>query len=85
MLPTQPQGGHWQGGAVHQLPGWPQPNFQMWCATPDPAVHQLLETWAGNMQKELEKQTEMTRNMLSSQVKDLHMYLGSKGAPRPYC
>ena len=75
-----------QGEAVHHLqPGWPKPNFQTRCAPQDPAVHQILEVWAGNMQKELERQAEFTRNMMSNKVKDLYMFLERQGAPRPSC
>ena len=58
----------------------------MRCTTPSPAVHQLLEVWVGNMQKELMKQTEMTRIMLSDKVKEVCMYLeGQQRVTRPSC
>ena len=51
----------------------------MGCTTPDPAVHQILEVWAGNMQKELERQSEISRNMLADKVKEVCQFLGDQG------
>ena len=52
----------------------------------DPSVHQLLDAWAGHMQKELVKQTEITRNMLSDKMKDMFLHLSrDQGAIRPFC
>jgi hypothetical protein len=65
-------------------PVWKQ-SFQMGCTTPDPAVHQLLEVWAGNMQKELERQSEISRNMLADKVKEVCQFLGGQGVLRPSC
>ena len=62
-----------------------QPSFQMRCTPPDPAVHQLLDAWAGTMQKELQKQTAITMNMLSDKVKEVVMHLGGQGVIRPSC
>ena len=61
------------------------PSFQTRCTPPDPAVHQLLETWVGNMQKELERQSEINRNMLTAKVTEMCMFLGSQGVIRPSC
>ena len=57
----------------------------MGCTTPDPAVHQILEVWAGNMQKELERQSEISRNMLADKVKEVCQFLGGQGVLRPSC
>ena len=79
---SKPGQGTGQGSGPHvQAPAHlAQPNFQMRCTPPSPAVHQLIETWVGNMQQELERQTVMTRNMMDSKMKDLFMYLGSQAA-----
>ena len=66
------------------VPVWKQ-SFQMGCTTPDPAVHQILEVWAGNMQKELERQSEISRNMLANKVKEVCQFLGGQGVLRPSC
>ena len=42
------------------------------CTSPNPAVHQLLEVWAGNMQKQIE-----------NQVKEMQMFLGGQSLNRP--
>ena len=82
------------GGSGQQAAGGPyanatapplNPSFQTRCTPPDPAVHQLLETWVGNMQKELERQSEINRNMLTAKVKEMCMFLGSQGVIRPSC
>ena len=65
-------------------PAW-NPSFQTRCTLPDPAVHQLLETWVGNMQKELERQSEINRNMLTNKVKEMCMFLEGQGVSRPSC
>ena len=43
-------------------------HFQQRCTAPAQAVHQLLETWAGNMQQEIQRQ-----------VKEIHSLLGDQG------
>ena len=48
------------------------PNFQIGCTLPDPTVHQMLEAWAGQLQRELVKQTE---HMVSNRVKDIMSHL----------
>ena len=58
-------------------------SFQTGCTPPDPAVHQLLEVWAGNIQREMERQSEIQKNMLASKVKEVCMFLGGQGAIRP--
>ena len=58
----------------------------MRCTPSDPAVHQLLEAWAGNMQMVLDKQIQSTRDMLSDKVKEVCMYLeGQQRVTRPSC
>ena len=57
-------------------------SFQTRCTTPDPAVHQMLEVWAGNIQRELVKQTE---TILSNKMKDMITQLGGQSGPIPFC
>ena len=57
-------------------------SFQTRCTTPDPAVHQMLEVWAGNIQRELVKQTE---TILSNKMKDMITQLGGQSGPRHFC
>ena len=46
----------------------------------DPAVHQLLEIWAGNMTREMNRQTEISRDLLCTKVKEAVMSLGGQGS-----
>ena len=73
-----------RAGQVHQQPTLPMQgqSFQVGCTTQDPAVHQMLQDWAGNIQRELLTQTEV---MLTSKVRDLIIHLGGQGGPRPSC
>ena len=58
--------------------GWRQEHsrgssFQKRCADQDPAVHQFMQMWVRDMQRDLAKQTEI---MLSTRVKDIMTHLG---------
>ena len=44
----------------------------------------MLETWVGNLEKEMEKQAELIRNMTFTKMKDLYMYLQSHVAPKQF-
>ena len=57
-------------------------SFQTRCTNPDPAVHQMLEVWAGNIQRELVKQTE---TILSNKMRDMITHLGGQSGPRQFC
>ena len=60
------------------------PSFQLGCAVTSPAAHQLLDVWAANMAKEMARQTEITRAMLVSSVKEMSQHLGGQGILRPH-
>ena len=59
------------------------PNFQMGCAVTSPPVHQILEVWATNMAREMARQSEITRGMMFSSVKEMSQHLGGQGGLRP--
>ena len=42
----------------------------------------MLEVWAGNIQRELVKQTE---TILSNKMKDMITQLGGQSGPRHFC
>lgn len=75
------QGNAAQGNQQYSSPGQ-FPSFQTRCTIPDPAVHQMLEAWAGNIQRELVKQTEI---LLSNKVKDMITHLGGQSGLRHSC
>ena len=61
------------------------PSFQLGCAVTSPTVHQILEVWATNMARELARQSDITRGLLVSSVKEMSQHLGSQGGLRPSC
>ena len=55
------------------------PHFQTRCTPPSPDVHQILEIWAGNIQREMERQSEMNKHMLQNKMKEMCLMLGGQG------